>query len=280
MNLTLPSAAAILSTSLVLLADLSAQVAGSTRVSAADQRAITNQARGSNSYRQHRRYIIAELDLKLGDTVVDIGAGNGWWAQRMARPVGPEGVVHAGEITDEKVAKMQQRFTKMPQVKPYRCPLDGPGLPENSCDLAFLAQTYHHLPKDRVEYLRRLKSVIKPAGRLCIIERYLEIGPRKTTHGTLPSDLLGTAQKAGWVLARFELLPKTDYYLTIFLQKDLFKSKRSSRRRRVPEANASRSVIKVRRAPSLISSHRPILSISSLDSLPSPLASYRSMKRR
>lgn len=197
----------------------------------ADPKQHTTTGTRSSPYRKHRRYIIAELDLKPGDTVVDIGAGDGWWAQRMARGVGANGVVHAAEVSKRKVAQMKRRFTKMPQVKPYLCPLDRPGLPENSCDLAFLAQTYHHLPKDRVAYLRGLKRVIKPTGRLCIIERYLELGERKTTHGTKPNQLLAAAQKSGWVLVRFELLPKTNHYLSMFVQKELFKSERRGRQR-------------------------------------------------
>jgi SAM-dependent methyltransferase len=224
---------AIFSASLITVTAAPTQVVRSSRVVEVDQHQIVDVGPRAEAYRRHRRYIIAELDLKPGDTVVDIGAGDGWWAQRMARPVGSEGTIHAGEISDEKVARLKKRLVKMPQVKPYRCPLDGAGLQANSCDMAFLAQTYHHLPKDRVGYLRGLKRVVKPDGRLCIIERYLEIGPRETTHGTLPGGLLAVAHQAGWVLVRFELLPKTDYYLSIFVQRELFPK---TRKRRRPES--------------------------------------------
>lgn len=218
-----------LALSATLYGESRAQVQRSSRVT--DPQQHTTSGTRSSPYRKHRRYIIAELDLQPGDTVVDIGAGDGWWAQRMARGAGPNGVVYAAEVSARKVTQMKLRFTKMPQVKPYLCPKDGPGLPENSCDLAFLAQTYHHLPKDRLADLRGLKRVLKPTGRLCIIERYLDLGERKTTHGTKPNELLATIQKSGWVLVRFELLPKTNHYLSIFVQKELFKSERPSRQR-------------------------------------------------
>jgi len=42
---------------------------------------------------------------------------------------------------------------------------DGTALAENSCDLAFLSKTYHHLNEgSHVDYLRHLRKVVKPAG--------------------------------------------------------------------------------------------------------------------
>ena len=39
-------------------------------------------------YRAKSEYVLRELDLRPGDAVVDIGAGDGWWAERMAALVG------------------------------------------------------------------------------------------------------------------------------------------------------------------------------------------------
>ena len=50
------------------------------------------------------------------------------------------------------------------------------------------------------------------------------------------------ADEPGWVLVRFELLPKTYHFLAVFVQKDLFPAERRGRRgRRRRERTASGS---------------------------------------
>jgi len=69
-------------------------------------------------FRAKREYILKELDLKLGDVVVDIGAGDGWWSERMAKFVGDKGIIYAAEITTKKVNQMKKKFADIPQIKP------------------------------------------------------------------------------------------------------------------------------------------------------------------
>ena len=178
---------------------------------------------GRYPYRQKSEYILGELDLKPGDVVVDIGAGDGWWAGQMADKVGPEGSVHAGEVEREKVETMRKRLEDVPQVKPYLCPLDGTGLAENTCDLAFLSKTYHHL-SEHVEYLRHLREVVRPDGRLCVIEAYPRLADgRGRRHAWCPGLLTQQAAEAGWVLVRCEMIAGTGHYIALFVPRDLFR---------------------------------------------------------
>lgn len=194
----------------------------STRIVEARQHAF--KGKGGYPYRAKSDYVLKELDLKEGDVVVDIGAGDGWWSERMAKCVGADGVIHASEVEQKKVDKMKERFADSPQVKPYLSPFDGTDLPDNSCDLAFLSKTYHHLNKDsHVDYLRHLHKVIKPTGRLCVIERHSGIrGGRAKEHGWSPGLLIQQAEEAGWICVRCELITKTYHFIAIFAQEELF----------------------------------------------------------
>lgn len=179
---------------------------------------------GRYPYRQKSEYILKELDLKSGDVVVDIGAGDGFWARQMAKSVGAEGVIHASEVEQRKVNEMKQKYVDVPQIKPYLSPFDGTALPENSCDLAFLSKTYHHFSEgSHVDYLRHLRKVVKPTGRLCVIEMNPALGRgRSSEHAWPPGLLIQQAEEAGWISVRCELMIGTNHYIAIFVQKELF----------------------------------------------------------
>jgi predicted methyltransferase len=209
-------------TLILLPASVYADSTESTRVADPGQHACTKP--GGYPYREKSEYVLEELDLEPGDVVVDIGAGDGWWAERMAERVGPEGVIHAGEIDQKKIDKMKERLADLPQVKPYLCPTDGTGLPEDSCDLAFLSKTYHHLPADgHVDYWRHLHQVVNSTGRVCVIERHAGLSEgRDKTHGWSPGLLIEQAEEGGWVAVRYELITGTRHFLAIFVKRELF----------------------------------------------------------
>ncbi|MHC4584876.1 MAG: class I SAM-dependent methyltransferase [Planctomycetota bacterium] len=186
---------------------------------------------GGKGYRGASSYVVKRLGLRRKSVVVDIGAGDGWWSSKMAEKLGVKGVIHAGEIDQKKVDAMKEKWEATPQIKPYLCPTDGTGLEENSCDLAFISKTYHHFDKDnRVDYFRHLKKVIKPSGRVVIIEAHADFASGSgKEHAVQPGLLVQKAEQAGWMLLRYELIPDSAHFMATFVKPENFTEKHSRR---------------------------------------------------
>ena len=60
----------------------------STRVT--DEKQHVCEEGGGYPYRKKSEYVLGELDLKPGDVIVDIGAGDGWWTEKMALKIGAD----------------------------------------------------------------------------------------------------------------------------------------------------------------------------------------------
>lgn len=191
---------------------------------------------GGYGYRESADFVIKRLRLRRNSVVVDIGAGDGWWASKMAAGLGPRGAIHAGEVEQKKVDAMKTKWADLKQIKPYLCPTDGTGMEADSCDLAFLSKTYHHLNKDgHVAYLKHLKEVVKPSGKLVIIERHPSLASgRGAEHGWLPGLLARQAEDAGWMLLRCGLIPGSDHFMATFVQPETF-AKTFAKRREAAE---------------------------------------------
>jgi ubiquinone/menaquinone biosynthesis C-methylase UbiE len=187
-------------------------------------------------YRAKSAYILKELNLQPGQAALDLGAGDGFWTEKMAKSVGAGGTVHAAEVNKKLVDNLKKKYASTPQIKPYLCKTDSTGLAANSCDVVFLSQAYHHLPKGkRVDYLKHLRTVVKPTGRVVIVEKYIENNMGHGTHGTLLSRLIAQAEQSGWVPLRVELMTGTYHYIAIFAQKDLFPPETKPKRKTKPK---------------------------------------------
>jgi ubiquinone/menaquinone biosynthesis C-methylase UbiE len=179
---------------------------------------------GVYSYREAANIVIERLDLKPDSVIVDLGAGDGWWASKIAAQLDADGIIHAAEIEQRLVDAMKTRWANIPQIKPYLCPMDGTGLNTDTCDMAFISKTYHHLDKDKhIDYLKHLKQVIKPSGKLVIIECHPAlVRGRAKEHAWLPGLLAKQAEDAGWMLLSCEFITGTDHYMAIFVQPESF----------------------------------------------------------
>lgn len=125
--------------------------------------------------------LLAALALKPGERILDLGAGPGYFALRIARAVTGSGHVFAADIEPGMLTALIDRMKKagVKNITPVLVPPDDTTLPEASVDMVFICDTYHHL-EDRAHYLERLRRVVRKDGRLVIVDfhkKKLPVGP-------------------------------------------------------------------------------------------------------
>jgi ubiquinone/menaquinone biosynthesis C-methylase UbiE len=126
------------------------------------------------------------LALKPGERVADIGAGSGYFTVRLAKAVGPNGLVWAIDIEPALLDHIEKRLEeeKVRNVRVKLVPEDDPQLPAGSVDTILLVHTYTYL-QDRSEYAKKLRTALAPGGRVVIID-YIPTSWEKRPWGPLP----------------------------------------------------------------------------------------------
>lgn len=116
--------------------------------------------------------IIAELDLKPGEVVADIGSGSGVFTVAFARAVGPTGTVYAVDIDQEMLDFVVNRAHEegLNNVYGVLGEYDDPELPREDVDVAFYHRTLHMI-EHRQAHLNATAKYMAPDGRIVIIER-------------------------------------------------------------------------------------------------------------
>jgi SAM-dependent methyltransferase len=114
---------------------------------------------------------IESLDLEPGQTVADVGAGSGFFTERLSRAVGPKGRVFAVDIQPEMLERLRTRIERagLANVTPVLATADDPRLPAGECDLILMVDVYHELSQPQ-RVLRQLKTALAPGGRLVLLE--------------------------------------------------------------------------------------------------------------
>lgn len=128
------------------------------------------QERGREQW-QNVDVIFAEMGVRPGATVADIGAGDGFFTSRLARSVGGNGRVFAVDIDDAVMARLRKRLQEdgIDNVTTVKGSIDDPKLPDATLDAALIVNAYHEMEQHQL-ILAALRRALKPDGRLVIVE--------------------------------------------------------------------------------------------------------------
>jgi ubiquinone/menaquinone biosynthesis C-methylase UbiE len=160
--------------------------------------------------------IMDALRIADGSHVADIGAGGGWFTVRLARRVGPNGVVYAQDAQPQMLEAIRRRVARegLRNVRTVRGFTADPRLPPRSVEAVLIVDAYHEFGNP-VALLRGIAAALKPGGRVAVVDF------DKTGGGPgPPSDervdearVIEEAKSAGLILLRKETFLPFQYFL-------------------------------------------------------------------
>lgn len=116
-------------------------------------------------------------DLK-NKTIIDIGAGTGYFTFKIGEP---SAKLIAADPDERFLDYMKQRLEKSnsKNITIRKAEYENPPVEINEADLVFMIDVYHHI-ENRKEYFLKVKSGLKKSGKLVIVDFKkgdFEVGP-------------------------------------------------------------------------------------------------------
>jgi ubiquinone/menaquinone biosynthesis C-methylase UbiE len=143
-----------------------------------------------------RRFVADLVELRPGETVLDVGCGTGTQALIAKEAVGAAGRVCGIEPSLKMIAYARRKAARRGLVVDLQ-----PGVieqldyPDQSFEVIFCLIVMHHLPDEtKLQGLKEMARVLKPGGRLLVVDSNLHLLPSfeqagfsKVKAGTVPS---------------------------------------------------------------------------------------------
>ncbi len=167
--------------------------------------------RANREEEENGRLMLEQLQIKPGQTICDLGCGNGYHSLVMAEKTGAAGLIYAVDVQQEMLDMLQRRAGErnITNIKPVLGKYWDPNIPPGSCDLILLVDVYHEFSHP-VQMLTAMHQALKPGGQVALVEYRAEDDrvPIKPEHKMTRAQIMTEWLPAGFALEReFQGLP-------------------------------------------------------------------------
>jgi SAM-dependent methyltransferase len=167
--------------------------------------------RESRQREEDCRMMLDALGVQPGQTVCDMGAGNGFYTLELARRVGPEGLVYAVDIQPQMLQMLSRRAAEegLANIRlVLGSPID-PRLPAGEIDLVLCVDVYHEFSHPEA-MLTRIGESLSKEGKLVLVEFRGEdpAVPIKPLHKMTKAQVRAELEPVGFRVSKeFDRLP-------------------------------------------------------------------------
>ena len=151
--------------------------------------------------------------IRPGQSLADIGAGEGYYTIRLAERVGSDGRVLAQDIDPGAIQRLGQRVERerLDNVSIRTGLPEDPKLPPASFDRIFMVHMYHEIGEPYA-FLWHLRPALRPGGQVIVVD----VDRAPDQHGIPPRQLFCEFGAVGFRLVQFVLRPELNGFYAAF----------------------------------------------------------------
>ena len=165
--------------------------------------------------------VLDGIDLLPGQTLLDIGAGTGYFSLPALERVGEAGRVIAADLSEEMLAELERRLPPGEgRVETVLCGKDAVPLPDRTAHRILLAFVFHEIP-DQGRYVSKTARLLEEGGTVTVVEWRREETPAgpPLDHRISEEELIRVFASQGFTPVKNEKL-NTSHYLVVFRRSD------------------------------------------------------------
>ncbi|MEJ2660193.1 MAG: class I SAM-dependent methyltransferase, partial [Desulfobacteraceae bacterium] len=115
--------------------------------------------------------ILQNLDICIGQTILDAGCGNGYMAKKFSKLVGKTGKIYALDTDKGLVARLKKEIGERSNINAFVADITKrTDIEDSSIDLIYLSTVFHIFSDIQIfGFEKEINRILKPGAQLAII---------------------------------------------------------------------------------------------------------------